>query len=84
MANQGGIEAEQSAFDQHLQEMLADHAGKFVVFKDRKARGFHATYHEAYSAALDEFGMNVAFLVSEVKEHGEEAVSISWSAGVLG
>ena len=44
---------------------------------------FFTSYDEAYSWAIDHFGLSDIFLVSEVKKRSDESVSISWQAGVL-
>ena len=81
--NFAAIEAEQAAFDKLLDSMLSEHAGEFVVIKDQDPIGFFPTYSEAYETALDRFGVDADFLVSEVKRHRKEPVSLSWCAGVV-
>ena len=77
------LKVEQSAFDARLDTLLQEHPGEFVVFKDQQPVWFFTSYDEAYSWAIDHFGLSDIFLVSEVKKRSDESVSISWQAGVL-
>ena len=77
------LRAEQRAFDSKLDEMLTDHEGQFVLFKDEQAVDFFPSYLAAYKAAIDAFGVGPVFLVSEVKKRGIEPVSLSWFAGAM-
>jgi len=79
----GSLEAEQLAFDSKLDELMVEHAGQFVIFKDGKAAGFYPTFADAHKAALEQFGLEGNFLVSEVKKRGPETPSISWTTGVM-
>jgi len=49
----------------------------------RLPQGFYKTYNDAYRAALDRFGLDDVFLISEVLERRPEMVPISWTAGVM-
>jgi hypothetical protein len=77
------LQAEQEAFDRHLEEMLHEHAGEFVLFRHGKPVKFFPDYQSAYKAGLAEFGLDQVFLVSEVKRRHAEPVSLSWTAGVM-
>lgn len=77
------LELEQAAFNAQLDEMLKEHAGEFVVFKGGRAVAFFAGYDEAYRAALERFGPDETFIVSEVKRRTPEVTSIAWEAGVF-
>lgn len=77
------VRAEQEAFDQRLDEMLKEHAGEFVVFQGGEPVAFFATYDDAYAEALNRFGVDGSFLVSEVKKHSTEPVSLSWDLGLM-
>jgi hypothetical protein len=77
------LQAEQNAFDEQLDEMLRDHAGEFVLFRDRKPVAFFTDYKSAFEAGLERYGLDQVFLVSEVKRRKEESVSISWDTGVM-
>lgn len=78
------LELEQAAFNAQLEEMLHEHQGEFVVFKGGRPVAFFGSYEEAYRAALDQFGPEETFLVSEVKRRMPQATSIAWEAGVFG
>lgn len=77
------LEKEQAAFDELLPEMLKDHAGEFVVFHHREPVIFFENYEEAYQWALDTFGPEETFLISEVKKRDHTIPSISWVSGVM-
>jgi hypothetical protein len=77
------LEREQAAFDAQVSEILPEHAGEFVIFKDGKPVGFFATYDEAYSEALARFGVDETYLVSEVKRSEPRVTSLAWEAGVM-
>lgn len=77
------IEREQKVFDRELEAMIEDHAGEFVIIHGGKIIDFFPTYDAAYRFALQEFGPEETFLVSEVKHRGVEATSISWDLGVM-
>jgi len=77
------IEREQDAFDRKLEEMLAQHDGEFVLFKNEQPVAFFATYDQAYRAGLERFGVDQTFLVSEVKRRESQTTSLAWEAGVM-
>ena len=77
------LHREQSAFDAQLDDMLRTHAGEFVIFKNGAPVGFFSTYDEAYSEALARFGLDEAYLVSEVKRRDPHVTSLAWEAGVM-
>ena len=77
------IEIEQEAFDAALGQLLETHAGEFVVFKDEKPSGFYGSFKEAYAEALQQYGLNGAFLVSEIQPTTPGNSSLSWDLGVL-
>jgi hypothetical protein len=77
------VEQEQTAFDAQLPEMLRDHAGEFVLFKDGQPVEFFSTYDEAYRGGLARFGVDATFLVSEVKRRTPQSTSLAWEAGVM-
>jgi hypothetical protein len=77
------LQAEQEAFDRHLEEMLREHAGEFVLFRKGEPVEFFSDYQTAYKAALERFGLDQVFLISEVKRRAPEPVSLSWVAGAM-
>ena len=77
------LRAEQRAFDAVLEDMLESHAGEFAVFHEGEPAGFFSTYDDAYGFALDRFGLDTVFLVSEVKRRRPEVTSIAWDLGVM-
>jgi hypothetical protein len=77
------LRVEQSAFDEQLEGMLAEHPNEFAVFHGGKAAGFFLTYDEAYAFALDTFGLDGAFLISQVIRRDTQPASLSWYAGVM-
>lgn len=77
------LQREQDAFDHQLDEMMAEHDGEFVVFKDGAPVAFFASYDEAYREALERFGPDETYLVSEVKRRSRAVTSYAWDAGVM-
>lgn len=77
------LEREQAAFDSQLEEILKQHEGEFVLFKDGQPIDFFPAYDAAYRAGIDRFGLDQTFLVSDVKRRPPEITSISWQAGVM-
>jgi len=77
------LKVEQAAFDRLLPKMLKEHRGQFVVVYGEESRGFFTTYDEAYAFALDNFGLDAVFLISEVMERNNTPASISWHSGVM-
>lgn len=74
---------EKEAFASALPEMMAEHAGEFVVFHGENRLGFFPTFQAAYAEALKQFGIDEDFLVSEVKAPGFEVASLSWALGAM-
>lgn len=77
------LQAEQEAFDQALPEMLAEHPDQYVVVHDRIPVGFFATYNDAYATALERFGLDETFLISQVVKRTPQPASVAWEAGVM-
>jgi hypothetical protein len=77
------LQVEQSAFDQQLESMLTEHADQFVVFQGGRAAGFFPTYNEAYAYALDTYGLDAVFLISQVIRRDTQPASLSWYAGAM-
>jgi hypothetical protein len=77
------LRVEQRAFDEKLPELLKEHKGEFVIFKDGLVVGLFPSYQAAYAEALARFGHEAPFLISEIVERSPLPVSISWNAGVL-
>jgi len=59
------------------------HEGEFVVFKDQRPVGFYSSFKEAYSGAIDLFGLESVFLVSEVRRQVPGSALLSWDLAVL-
>lgn len=74
---------EQEAFESQLADLLNEHFGQFVVFKGLKPAGFFPTYESAYTFAVQRFGTEGGYLVTEVKRRGPESLSISYLTGAL-
>lgn len=81
--NLPALEAEQAAFDRLLPDLLKEHGGEFVVVYGQEPRGFFKTYNEAYSFALDNYGLDSVFLISKVIGNDNRPASISWYSGVM-
>jgi hypothetical protein len=74
---------EQVAFDAQLADLVREHEGEFVIFKDGTPVDFFSTYDEAYSEALARFGIDETYLVSEVKHRQPHVTSLAWEAGAM-
>jgi hypothetical protein len=77
------LEVEQAAFDRLLPKMLEEHRGQFVVVYGQESRGFFTAYDDAYEFALNNFGLDTVFLISEVIERDSTPASLSWHSGVM-
>ncbi len=66
-------------FREALPELLKEHAGKWVVFKDDRVQSVHETEHEAYRAGLEKFGRDGGHVVAQVIEQRPAPIT----AGVL-
>ncbi|HEX9602206.1 MAG TPA: hypothetical protein VF973_00550 [Myxococcales bacterium] len=77
------LEQEQAAFDAQLPELLKEHRGEFVLFKEGRPAGFFKDHGSAYAAGLQRFGLGVAFLVAPVEPPNRQPISFAWEAGVM-
>lgn len=77
------LQEEQNAFDSVLPELIGEHKGEFVVFKDKGVVGFFPTFQDAYSAALRKFGLGEVFLISEVEPPRRSSSALTWDLAVL-
>jgi len=77
------LQVEQDAFDAALSDLMLDHKGEFVVFKDQKPVGFFKSFQAAYESGLRRFGLDSVFLVSPVGVQPNHSSSLSWDLGVL-
>jgi hypothetical protein len=50
------LEAEQAYYEQHKDELLAHHAGSYVVIHSDELLGAFTSEAEAYEAALNRYG----------------------------
>jgi len=67
MASTGPFSRELKVFEQHRNEWLRSHPGRFVVIQDENiAEGFFNSYAEAFKAGLQKFGVRRGFLVKQV------------------
>jgi hypothetical protein len=77
------LQREQDAFDASLADMLGEHEGAFVIFKDEHPVAFYDTLDQAYAEALHRFGLESVFLISQVVPRRPASVSLSWDLGVM-
>lgn len=77
------LEQEQAAFERALDELVEEHGGEFVVFKDCAPVAFFKDHRSAYEYGLDEYGLDEVFLVAEVLRRDPVPVSFSWQSGVM-
>lgn len=67
MATTGPFSTELKVFEQHREEWLNSHLGKYVAIQDDViVEGFFSTYAEALKAGLQKFGVRREFLVKQV------------------
>ena len=77
------LREEENALETQLTGLLPKHANKFVVFKDGSVVSIHATYSEAFAAAVERFGPETLVLITQIKPRAFEGVSVSWTAGAM-
>jgi len=77
------LKREQEAFEAQLDELLKQHEGEFVLFKDGRPVEFFSDHGAAYSRALDLFGIDATFLIAEVAKSEPRAISVAWEAGIM-
>ena len=77
------LQEEQAAFDSQLPDLLREHRGQFILFKDGHPVGFFADHGSAYAAGLERFGLDAVFLVAPVEPPRRQPISFSWQAGVM-
>ena len=77
------LQEEQAAFDAQLPEMLKQHKGQFVLFKDAKPVEYFSDHAVAYRTGLERFGVEAVFLVAPVEVQRQMPVSFAWQAGVM-
>ena len=82
MADVFTIQEEQAAFDKQIQTLMPGHGGEFALVKSGEAVDFFPSYDDAYNAGLVAYGLS-CFLVAQIVEQAPEAISLSWSAGVM-
>jgi hypothetical protein len=77
------LQEEQAAFDSQLNDLLKEHRGEFVLFKDGRPVGFFEDHVSAYAAGLEKFGVGAVFLVAPVHPQSHQPISFAWEAGVM-
>jgi hypothetical protein len=77
------LEREQDAFDSQLDDLLKEHAGKFVLWHHGKLDDLYDNEEQAYKAGLERYGLDEVFLISEVVRYPLHPASVSWEAGVM-
>lgn len=76
------IENEKKAFNARLADMLKDHGGEYVVFKDGEPAGFFPDASAAYGFAMDKYGPDAGFLIRQVAPARLEVSSLTWHLGL--
>ena len=77
------IQSEQAAFEQLLPALLKEHTGQYVVVKNAQAVGFHVSFDDAYTAALNTYGVDTIFLIAKIEPARKAATSLAWDCGVM-
>jgi len=83
IATEEGLEQNQQAFDSSFDELMRVHPGRHAVFHDGALAGVFDLYDDAYSFALNTYGVDGTFLISQIVRRDRQPPSISWYAGVL-
>ena len=60
------LSIETDLYEAHKEEWLKEHHDEFVVVKGNALLGFFTNFHEAYSAGVEEYGIDADFLVKLV------------------
>jgi hypothetical protein len=60
------LTAELEFYETHKSEWLKSNRDEFVVVKNNELLGFFTDFHNAYSAGVEKYGMDVDFLVKRV------------------
>ena len=60
------LSVETQLYEAQKSEWLRTHRDQFVVIKEQSLLGFFDNFHQAYSAGVAEYGMNIDFLVKRV------------------
>ncbi|HEY4677597.1 MAG TPA: hypothetical protein VIJ01_10565 [Candidatus Angelobacter sp.] len=60
------LSVEIQLYEAQKSEWLRTHRDQFVVIKDQSLLGFFDNFHQAYTAGVAEYGMNIDFLVKRV------------------
>jgi hypothetical protein len=76
------LELELAYFEEHRQELLQHHEGKFALVKGRELVGTFTTFAEAFEAGVARFG-NVPFLIKPVTAAESLAQAPALYTGVL-
>lgn len=77
------LQQEQTAFEAQLDELIATHAGEFVLFNDGRPVAFFKAHEAAYREGIERFGPDATFLVAQVKRSAPGNISLAWVAGVM-
>ena len=77
------IEGEQTLFEEQLPDLMKTHAGEWVLFHGGEPVGFFQNSASAYDAGIEQFDLDVVFLVARVEERVPRPVSVSWELGVM-
>lgn len=62
--------------------LVAQHAGKYVLFSEGQVQGIYDSHEQGYDAALKKYGTDGVFILHHLVEH-EPKVSLSWQLGLL-
>jgi len=60
------LSVETQLYEAQKSEWLGTHRDQFVVIKGQSLLGFFDNFHQAYTAGVAEYGMNIDFLVKRV------------------
>ena len=69
-------------FHAALPELIGTLKGRWVAYRDGEVQGDHLTEEEAYTAALEAFGLDGGFIVARVEELKPAALSASAIFGI--
>jgi hypothetical protein len=77
------IHKERKKFKAQLAELIKEHLGKWVLFKDGEVISFFESQEQAYTEGLKRFGIDIPFLIDQVVEKPPQNTSFSIELGSI-
>lgn len=77
------LQEEHAAFQAQMATLLKDSAGKFALVKNGQVVGVFDTHEDAYSKALENFGVDGAFYIGKIEKANPQPISYALAGGVM-